>query len=417
MTLFIANGIKFTDISSPFRTASKLLFFSGLLLFGPQWALAQANPNDCPANKDCEVSFDLELNRASEVWEVRESNWNHIEWVTLKVGDGADGNIDFEVREVKVDGSIVSSSAKLETRTSQLVEKAFGDHEPHAVDGDFQIWHSKGAIKLTVKNGKVSGGRALNPDSKNEVGILIINDNTVEPTEHFDIVLTNPTGNITFPGGARELIQRVEIKENSDGLDLDVKHSGTVVEGQSARFELSLERELNEGEYAHVYVYTNTEIIINPAHELPASPADYARIPVKDQHLITWGSGQRTRTFLIPTTDDDIDEEPETFVLTVNKGLASGVNITKSYGNRPNFRVIIEDNDPTPVISVPSISVLEGGYGERTSMVFQVRLDRPRDKIVTVDYNLDNAAGTAKVDDDYVKGSELHKTKYQDTLS
>ena len=398
MSSNVANEMKRVDTELPFRTASKFLIFSVILLFSVQQATAQTS-NDCPITGQCEVSFDLELSPRQNffehpnVWEVKEQSWNNRKWVTLKVGDKANGTFEFKLREV---------TAKLESTAMELETSYAKSNKPHEVDGDYQIHFAKEMINVTVTDGEFFGRGSIDAINK-RVGILIINDKKVEPREYFDIVLTNPTGNITFPGGAKEVIQRVEIAENSTGLKLEVISPTKVVEGQSAQFELSLERKLEEGEYAHIYVYTNTEEIIDAKYDTPASPADYGRILNKDRHLITWGPGQKDRIIFIPTTDDDIDEVDEKFVFSLLPGLASGVD-TQHFRRNVHFHVTIEDNDPTPVISVPSVSVLEGQSGAKTPMEFEVKLDRPRDKNVTVDYEFVN--GTAKAREDYVKPSK-----------
>ena len=419
MSSNVANEMKRVDTELPFRTASKFLIFSVILLFSGQEATAQTNTS-CPTNGDCEVSFDIETtHRELNIWEVTENDGNQIQRVPLNVGSQADGTVEFQLRKIQTDKTRGPGipTAEIEKTKQQQEEKIDPERTPHSMVGDIQLWWNfdKSAVDLTIRNGKVTG-RGLN--DKGQIGILIINDDKVEPSEFFDIVLTNPTGNITFPGGATELIQRVEIKENSTGLKLQVNSSTknfstNVVEGESAKFILSLSRELEAGEYAHIYVYTDTERQIE-APDTPASPADYGRILNKDRQLITWGPGQKDRTIFIPTTDDDIDEVDEKFVFSLLPGLTSGVN-THFHTINPHFHVTIEDNDPTPVISVPSVSVLEGNPGEEEGipckdndpcnknpkMVFEVKLDRPRDKNLTVDYEIVN--GTAKAREDYDK--------------
>jgi len=61
----------------------------------------------------------------------------------------------------------------------------------------------------------------------------------------------------------------------------------------------------------------------------------------------------------------------------------------------------ILDNDPPPVIEIPSITIPEGNQGETTNVVFAITMNAPSGQVATIDYQTNDITAT-EADGDYV---------------
>ena len=247
---------------------------------------------------------------------------------------------------------------------------------------------------LTINERRgIADAHATNPDG---LEILILDDALVEKKEYLKIRLFNAEGDVTLPGGVSEMVQTISITDN-DHVDLSVANVD-VNEGEAAQFDLTLERELKTGEYAHVEVYTGDDDIPEADR---AGEDDYTRIPQSEARRVTWGPGQQTRTFLVPTNDDEIDEADEKFAIYMRTQATSGVSIYTGALLPPPYRswtATIKDDDPPPVMSVTSEPILEGNSGN-ANLQFRARLDSESQQTATVDFKIQLGAGSVDGDD------------------
>ena len=103
-------------------------------------------------------------------------------------------------------------------------------------------------------------------------------------------------------------------------------------------------------------------------------------------------AGQLTTQISVPVHEDTLDEEPETF----------NVTLTNVVGGDPLDDVgeaTITDNDEAPELSISNATVTEGADFETTEVTFDVTLDAPSGQTVFVDYSTSD--GTATQPDDY----------------
>ena len=122
-----------------------------------------------------------------------------------------------------------------------------------------------------------------------------------------------------------------------------------------------------------------------------ASAADYD--PVIG--ALTFDPGQTTKTITVVVHSDVLDEANETFFLN----LAGPTNATLADSQGVGT---INDNDPTPTLSVNDATVIEGNTGT-VPATFTVTLSAPSGRSVTVDYATAN--GTAVAPGDYAATS------------
>ena len=103
---------------------------------------------------------------------------------------------------------------------------------------------------------------------------------------------------------------------------------------------------------------------------------------------VTFNAAETTRDITIPITDDGLDEDDETFTVTIAPG-----QLSEEY-ERGNFRttVTITDNDDPPALSIAAPAAVTEGDSGSTDMTFTVSLDAASSKDVTVGYAVDTTS-------------------------
>jgi CSLREA domain-containing protein len=107
---------------------------------------------------------------------------------------------------------------------------------------------------------------------------------------------------------------------------------------------------------------------------------------------LIFAEGVTTRTFNVAITNDAVDEPDETINLTLTNAAGSG-----NLGTPANAVLTINDNDPTPGISIDNTAVNEGNSGTATA-TFTVSLSGQSSQTVTVLYATANVTATAGSD-------------------
>ncbi len=103
------------------------------------------------------------------------------------------------------------------------------------------------------------------------------------------------------------------------------------------------------------------------------------------------------QNIVVPITPDSLDEDDETFVLTLSG--ASGAMLGQAV-----HTVTILDDDPPPALSISDVTVTEGDAGS-VNAVFTVSLSAASGKTVSVTYT--TADGTATAGSDYLAATGL----------
>ena len=215
-------------------------------------------------------------------------------------------------------------------------------------------------------------------EATKQVSVTVNSDLLDEVNETFFVNLSSPT-NATL-GDAQGL---GTITDNDplptlavDDVTVNELDSGTV----NATFTVSLN------------VPSGRPVTVNYATANgSASAADYD--PVIG--ALTFDPGQTTKTIPVVVHSDVLDEANETFFLN----LAGPTNATLADSQGLGT---INDNDPTPTLSVNDATVIEGNTGT-VPATFTVTLSAPSGRNVTVDYATAN--GTAVAPGDYAVAS------------
>jgi len=104
--------------------------------------------------------------------------------------------------------------------------------------------------------------------------------------------------------------------------------------------------------------------------------------------VLTFNPGETSKQITVTTTNDTLDEATETFF--VNLSLATNAVLLDNQGVGT-----LNDNDPTPSLSINDLSIAEGDSGT-TAVTFTVTLSTASGQTVTVNFaTADNTASSA----------------------
>ncbi|HEV7373595.1 MAG TPA: Calx-beta domain-containing protein [Pyrinomonadaceae bacterium] len=115
--------------------------------------------------------------------------------------------------------------------------------------------------------------------------------------------------------------------------------------------------------------------------------ADYTAV----SGTLTFAPGETTKTINVPVINDTLDEPNETYFVNLSNALNGTILDSQGQGT-------INDNDPTPSLTINDVSVSEGDSGTK-ALDLTVTLSAASGQTVTVDYA--TADGTATAGSDY----------------
>jgi hypothetical protein len=105
---------------------------------------------------------------------------------------------------------------------------------------------------------------------------------------------------------------------------------------------------------------------------------------------VTIPAGERTATFTVDVTGDNVDEQSQTFSATITQIVTPGVSI----GDPDAYGIAtILDDESAPLVTVSNVSVREGDKATKNA-TFSVNLSHPTEKGIVV--TVQTADGTAK---------------------
>ena len=269
---------------------------------------------------------------------------------------------------------------------------------------DQTVNENAGAQTINSWASNISAGPAN--EAGQSVSFMVTNNNN--PALFAVVPAISSTGTLTYTpaaGVSGTAVITIVLKDNggtaNGGLDTSATQSFniTVREGGALQFSSSTFARAEDGGNAVITV-TRTggsagEARIDYATSIGTATAgqDYTSA----SGTLVFADGVTTRPFNVAITNDAVDEPDETINLTLTNAAGSG-----SLGTPANAVLTINDNDPTPGISIDNTAVNEGNSGTATA-TFTVSLSGQSSQTVTVHYATANLTATAG--SDYVAAS------------
>lgn len=159
----------------------------------------------------------------------------------------------------------------------------------------------------------------------------------------------------------------------------------TVNEGDYATFSLSVDRPIG----------TSVAISYNTVQGTATHNVDY----IYTFGSVTFGPNDLSKTIVVPTVGDAIDDSGEQFELSIFSQVSSS---TLTIADNRGQATLVDVPNPSPGMRIDDISVTEGNAGATTG-TFTVTLSIPSQNTVTVDYATANNSAIAP--DDYITTS------------
>ena len=252
-----------------------------------------------------------------------------------------------------------------------------------------------GSETVTVDFQTVDGTAAAGSDYTTKTGTLTfaagqttktimvstVEDDVQEETEAFTVTLSNPTGATLADDSGTGTITDDD-DEGGGGVTTPELWIGdaAVEEGGTAEFEVTLSPAGSE----------TVTVDFQTVDGTAAAGSDYTT----KTGTLTFAAGQTTKTIMVSTVEDDVQEETEAFTVTLSN--PTGATLADDSGTG----TITDDDDEggggvtTPELSIGDAAVEEGGTAE-----FEVTLSPAGSETVTVDFQ--TVDGTAAAGSDY----------------
>ena len=189
------------------------------------------------------------------------------------------------------------------------------------------------------------------------VSVVTIDDSIDEPDETFTLVLLNASAGATLTTATAT----GTITDNDDPLSLSMA-AASGVEGSPVVFTMTLSRAVSTQTVEVAYATTSGTA---------TSGADF----MATSGVLTFATGETSKTVSVPTIDDSVDEPNETFTLVL---LNASADVTLATAMATGT---ITDNDGSPSLSVAAASGEEG-----SPVVFTVTLSPVSGQDVKVAY-------------------------------
>ena len=208
------------------------------------------------------------------------------------------------------------------------------------------------------------------------VSVQTTEDTDAEEDETFTLTLSNPTNatlgtNTTATGTINE--------PDEESLPLvSVSGGNSATEGNAVEFTVTL----SKASESQVSVYYTPH---QASGDTATRDDDFSWL--SGVYIFFPGATSTSGTIPVTTTDDALDEENETFTVTLTGATNAALSASKS------ARGTILDNDSPPTVSVSNASATES-----SSVSFMVSLSAESGKQVTVDYATSSGTATSGTD-------------------
>ena len=258
------------------------------------------------------------------------------------------------------EGETATFAVTLNRASDRAVTAQFGTADGTAVAG----------ADYTARSGTLT----FAPGSTREaIAVRTLDDDVDEQDETFTVTLSNAVG-----ADLDDATATGTIADNDDTPTLSIADAPAVGEGETATFAVTLNRASDRA----------VTVQFGTADGTAVAGADYTA----RSGTLTFAPGTKRATVDVRILDDDIDEQDETFTVTLSNAVGADLDDATATGT-------IADNDDTPTLSIADAPAV----GEGETATFAVTLNRASDRAVTVQFG--TADGTAVAGDDYTARS------------
>ena len=230
------------------------------------------------------------------------------------------------------------------------------------------------------------GRLTFTPGATRQVlSVAVVDDDVAELTETLEVQLSSPRYAVITDEPEIALARRTAVGTILDDDQVEVTvgdESGD--EGETVTFTVSLTGGVTDAEVVAKYALSDGTAL---------SGSDYEPASGSPTGSLRFAPGVTSATAEVELLDDDVDEAPENFVLTLTS--ATGARIDPGAGRAMGT---INDTDVAPTVSVAEEPVVEEGG----MLAFPVSLGQPSGQTVTVSYA--TADDTATAGEDYETG-------------
>ena len=231
-----------------------------------------------------------------------------------------------------------------------------------------------------------SGTLTFTP-TENSKAILVptVEDTAEEETETFTVTLSSPTGaTVATPTATGTINDDDGERPPPPPLPMLSIEDATAEEGNAAAFEVTLSATSAR----------TVSVAYATADGTAVEDDDYTTV----SGTLVFQPGEEMMTISVQTTEDTVEEDTETFTVTLSSPSGATIDDGTATGT------ITDDDEPvTPPPTLPTLSIADATVEEGGAAAFDVTLSEPSGQTVTVAYA--TADGTAVEDDDYTAAS------------
>ncbi|MDH7448484.1 Calx-beta domain-containing protein, partial [Aquimarina sp. 2201CG14-23] len=221
------------------------------------------------------------------------------------------------------------------------------------------------------------------------VTVPTVEDTTNEPTETFEVNITDAETNTTNTTLTVSDNQGIGTINDDDPVPTVSINDVTVDEGDDAVFAVSLSNPSSE---AITVTFTIDDVTA-------VETGDYTEPATL---TVTIPAGSTTVNVTVPTVEDTTNEPTETFEVNITDAETDTTNTTLTVSDNQGIGTI-NDDDPVPTVSINDVTVDEGD-----DAVFAVSLSNPSSEAITVTFTIDDV--TAVETGDYTEPATLTVT-------
>ena len=220
-------------------------------------------------------------------------------------------------------------------------------------------------------------------ETRQVLSLAVVDDDVAELTETLKVQLSSPRYAVITEEPEVALARRTAVGTILDDDQIEVTvgdESGD--EGETVTFTVSLTGGVTDAEVVAKYALSDGTAL---------SGSDYEPASGSPTGSLRFAPGVTSATVEVELLDDDVDEAPENFVLTLTGVTSGSARVDPGAGRAMGT---INDTDVAPTVSIAEEPVVEEGG----MLAFPVSLGQPSGQTVTVSYATSDDTATAGED-------------------